>query len=299
MNHEIDMTSTDIELRSVRRDRQLMMGFLIFVCCILFLLADVATPTMFSEPIPGLIFLNIVVAQLTMICVWGTLVRGTLWIRLPWTLLLLVVSWEALSYGLQLERGFSATGALGLGLAWIYGFVVSFVPLKIAGFVFRWQIIRPDEMELVGRREQYALRDVMIGMSLLAVAMALGRAMFPEESITWSEVVNASVFGEHEGIVIMFIYAVASLIIKMPCIWIALAAPTEKILQYSIMWAFYCMVVSVLEVVLFISILGGGGPEGEIFIGFILGHETMGSIVLGVMLLLRFSGYRMECGLGR
>ncbi|MDA7904372.1 hypothetical protein N9B45_01585 [bacterium] len=52
-----------------------------------------------------MIALGIMTAQLTFICVWGTLVRGTFWIRLPWTLLLLVLSWWAFTWGITIENG--------------------------------------------------------------------------------------------------------------------------------------------------------------------------------------------------
>ena len=71
-----------------------------------FLILDVILPLFFEdENFFWVVLLNVVVAQLTLLCIWGTLVEGTFLIRIPWTILLLVISWAALAYGVYLQQG--------------------------------------------------------------------------------------------------------------------------------------------------------------------------------------------------
>ena len=52
----------------------------------------------------------------------GTLVRGTFWIRLPWTLLLLIISWCGFAWGIAIDKGHPDVGAmLGVGLVGCLG----------------------------------------------------------------------------------------------------------------------------------------------------------------------------------
>ncbi|MEM6692826.1 MAG: hypothetical protein AAF664_25585, partial [Planctomycetota bacterium] len=52
-------------------------AFLVLIgfCCIGFWVADVITPSCLDYPIPFFAMLGVVTAQLTAICVWGTLAR--------------------------------------------------------------------------------------------------------------------------------------------------------------------------------------------------------------------------------
>ena len=73
------------------------------VVCAIFIAMDVLMSACFHDAWSGVFMMNIVIGQLTLICIWGTLVEGTFWVRLPWTILLLVISWGALCYGVKLD----------------------------------------------------------------------------------------------------------------------------------------------------------------------------------------------------
>lgn len=270
---------------------------LISVCCLGFFVVDVATPSCFDDPIPGMLVLGVVTAQLTVICVWGTLVRGTFWIRLPWTLLLLVISWCGFAIGIEIKmKGADAEMMLSVAVTWLFGFVVSFVPLKIAAICFRWQIIQESAIERAeGLGSNYAIRDMMIGTLLLALSLGIGRAMFPDENFSLSRAVRASVLGELEGLIAITIYGIASLLVKLPCIWIALGEKTERIKSRIGVWVVYCFLLAIGEFGLLIGVLGDPGSEAvEIFAGIVLSHQLMGAIMLAVCLSLRGLGYRLE-----
>ena len=59
------------------------------VVCAIFIAMDVLMSACFHDAWSGVFMMNIVIGQLTLICIWGTLVEGTFWVRLPWTILLL------------------------------------------------------------------------------------------------------------------------------------------------------------------------------------------------------------------
>ena len=246
--------------------------------------------------------LGVVTAQLTVICVWGTLVRGTFWIRLPWTLLLLVLSWCAFAWGITIENGRPDTDSmLGTAMLWMAGFVTSFVPLKIAALCFRWQIVQDSaDNQSAGRNSSYAIRDMMIGTLLLALTMGIGRAMLADEDISFTRALDASALNEPEPFLAITIYGIVSLFVKLPCIWISLGEKAEKIKSRIGVWVIYCFGLAIVEIGLLIAILGDpGGDSEELFAGIVISHQVMGAIMLGVCLALRGLGYRLERSLCR
>ena len=268
---------------------------LVAACAIGFLIVDVSIVRLLelhSELLACVLF-NLLVAQLTLISVWGTLVHGTFWIRMPWTLLLITVSWYALVLGYTYVHGeMSAAEVLSLGLVWFYGFVVSFVPLKIAAWSLRWKITRRQSSD---DSSQFAIRDIMLGMFILSVTLAIGRLFVPDWQGEWAQVVESGMLGRRNSLVLLGTFGVVSLILKMPCIWIALAMRSDKIVRYSLIWAAYCAAVCVVEITSLCVMLG---PPGEgaviIFIDLLVGHLLMGITVLGVLLILRKLGYRLS-----
>ncbi len=277
--------------------RNFQLGLLIAVCCVVFFITDVAIPSCFDDAFPVLVAMGILTAQLTVICVWGTLVRGTFWIRLPWTLLLLVISWCGIAWGITIEKGQANTDAmLGAGIVWTFGFVTSFVPLKIAAMGFRWQIVQGSDNDSNAiPNSRYAIRDVMTGTLLLALSMAIGRAMLPTDDISFARALSASELDDPELLVVITIYGIVSLLVKLPCIWIALGEPAKRIKLGIGIWFAYCVILATLEFALLNAIVGGVGSEfGELLIGMLVSHQIMGAIMLAVCLSLRGMGYRLE-----
>ena len=269
------------------------LGFLILLCCIGFLIADVLTAHLFDDPFPAMIILNVITAQLTLVCVWGTLVQGTFWVRLPWTLLLLVVSWCALAVGAAWEfSGTHVEQVLGIGFLWSFGFVASFVPLKIAAVAFGWRIVQTSTQgeQLV----QYSIRDMMIGTLLLAVTMAIGRAVLPDEPIDLQLALRSSGLGDGEPLFAICVFGVISLLVKLPCIWIALAQDNEKLPASIAIWSGYCVILTILELAVLSIFLGVPSGESGLVLGMLIGHQLMGGIVLAVCLALRGLGYRLQ-----
>ncbi len=272
---------------------RIQLAIILFFVSLLFLAVDVVLPSMFRDE-SGLLALNLVVAQLTLICIWGTLVEGTFWVRTPWTLLLLVISWGAIAWGILIERGGNVSPAtvLGLGLVWFYGFIVSFIPLKIAAWCFGWRIThqRGSNNDSANR---YAIRDLMIGTGMLAVTLAIGKAMVQGDMPTWKNVLRQSGLDDPEMFFVIGIFSVVSLVVKLPCIWIALASK-ERILGASIAWVMISGVMGLVEFVMLCAVIGSPGDGMEIVFYLSLGHMCMASSMLLVLWLLRCYGYGMH-----
>lgn len=259
---------------------------------------DLLTPQCFDDLWPALFLMIQLVSQLTLICVWGTLVEGTFWFRLPWTILLLVVSWAALCAGVYLADGrISSADIMGLGLVWFYGFAISYVPLKIAAWAFGWRIRMLNEDPASNKPTGYAIRDIMLGTAILAVTLAIGRQLIPGEFPKWSDVLRRSGLDNSETVIALFIFSVISLVVKLPCIWVALAAPNGKVLQQSVVWVGCAGALGLIELGLLIVVLGEPKLDtdtAEFATSLVFGHAFMAATMIGVLYGLRYFGYRMS-----
>lgn len=255
---------------------------------------DLLTPYFFGEAWSGPFLTILLVGQLTLICVWGTLVEGTFWFRLPWTILLLVVSWAALCTGVYLDSGLvDPEVIMALGLVWFYGFGISYIPLKIAAWSFGWriQLLRKDPLQRGTGR--FAIRDIMLGTAILAVTLAIGRRFLPEELPPWSEVLARSGLRSPDFLIGFLVFSIISLVVKLPCIWIALAVADNKILRQSLIWVYCSGALGFVETLILTSIFPTGNNYFEILFSFVFGHALMATSMLGVLWGLRSFGYRL------
>ena len=268
--------------------------------CAVFLLLDLMTPSVYESRSAFFLVLvtNLVVGQLTLICVWGTLVEGTFWIRLPWTILMLVISWAVLARGVYIAYGTIDTAeVLGLGLVWFYAFIISYIPLKLAAWGFGWRILKEYQEDSSQAKTNYQIRDMMIGTAILAVTLSIGRILLPGDFPSWERVVSKSGLNDYRPLTALFIFSVVSLIVKLPCIWIALAVPLSSIKRYSIRWICIAALLGLVELGLLVLFLGPpGGETSEYAIGLTLGHAVMAVTMIGVLYVLRIFGYRMTRG---
>lgn len=288
-------------------ERRTRMGLLIGLCCLAFLIIDVAIPSCLENELSAMLAVGVVTAQLTVICVWGTLVRGTFWIRLPWTLLLLTVTWCALALGIAIEMSRSYTYTytdemLAAAIFLVLGGVTSFVPLKIAAMCFRWQIVQISEGDQKsGGRTTWAIRDIMIGMVPLALSLGICRMMLPDEGVSFMRALTASGLNNVVPFMVIMIFGIVSLLVKLPCIWIALGEKVEKIKLRIGLWVVYCLVLTMGEFGLLLLVFGNapGNKVGELIAGLILSHQLMGAIILAVCFALRGLGYQLERTVGK
>ncbi len=267
------------------------------LCGLGFFIADILTPICFRTPFLALLCIGVITAQLTVICVWGTLVHGTLLVRLPWTFLLLVLSWCGFVLGIHLYPGtYGPDATIEAAITWIFGFVVSFIPLKIAALCFGWQIVQSRTADPSNRRDsRYSIADMMIGTLLIALSLGIVRAILPVTGINLFEAMRSSLFNQAEGLTVITIFSVVSLLVKLPCIWISLGEQRSKVLSRIGIWIVYCLGLAIAEIVLLNLLLGApGGDVSELYAGIILSHQLMGAVMLLVCLALRGLGYRIE-----
>ena len=183
----------------------------------------------------------------------------------------------------------------------MFGFVTSFVPLKIAAICFRWQIVRGARADQDSRADpKYAIRDIMIGTLLLALSMGIGRVMLLGQDVSIALAIEASDLDRPDIWIPIMVFGVVSLLVKLPCIWIALGARREEIIVRVFLWAVYCLVLAIGECVLLDMILSrSGAVQGEVIAGMIISHQLMGATILGVCLSLRGLGYQLQRTRGR
>ena len=286
------MTETVKHIPKTRLESRVLFFAFVLLTITGFLGLDVLTPFCLGS-IWGTFLIIVVVAQLTLICVWGTLVEGTFLIRLPMTILLLVISWIAFCLGTYVARGnLSSAEVLGIGLVWNIGFAFSYVPLQIAAWQFGWRIRLDRKNQSEHQTGSYAIRDIMLSTAIVAVILVIGRQLIPNEWPLWSEVLRVS--GLNYGLFVLFIFSMISLIVKLPCIWIALATPRSEVFSLSLIWIFCSAGLGVFEMFL-LGINKYGGPGTfEIFACLTLGHAAMATVMILVLFGLRCFGYRIS-----
>lgn len=289
---------TEIETREAHiSTAESRIKFFVFVLLtfVAYLGLDILTPCLFDDPWPAIFLMILVVGQLTLICVWGTLVEGTFWFRLPWTLMLLVISWAALCVGVFINNGrISSAEIMGMGLVWFYGFAISYIPLKIAAWSFGWRIRLAENDNASKDSLQYGVRDIMIGTTILAVTLAIGRNLIPGEMPKWQDIILESGLNNPSMLTAFLIFSIVSLVVKLPCIWIALASDKSKILQQSIFWVICSGFLGLVELGILAAFIGNLGPMvGETLLALVAGHSAMAVTMIAVLFGLRCFGYHM------
>jgi len=137
-------------------------------------------------------------------------------------------------------------------------------------------------------------RDMMIGTAILGVVMAIGRLLIPGELPSWIEVLRASGLERPQTVTVLSIFSVVSLVVKLPCVWIALAMTKEKVIAHGTVWIFTSGLIGLLEFGILCTVVGPPGGDGAaILFGMIVGHTLMAAVMIGVLYFLRLYGYGM------
>lgn len=231
-----------------------------------------------------MIVLGICVAQVDLIAVWATLGGGRWIVRLPWAVLLATLMWFGMVWGNRVAHPstFQAEDALQLGVVLLGGIFVAQVPLWIARAAFRWRLQTPRIHSAVGIRDtQFQIFHVMLGTTLVAVALALGRAALPPGEIRMPRL-------DRELPALLAATAICNVLITAPCIRIAFAR-WSLVLVSALVWILYVLVVSVIEIATLIAVLGPA--HKEVWWGISLFNLVQWFTVFGTLLLLRLIGF--------
>ncbi len=167
------------------------------VLAVFFLSADLLMPmTRYGDlefPV-FVVLVGVCIAQVTLIGVWAAWGPGSLLVRLPRSLLLVVWMWYALLLGnhigfavvndplladVHMER-LDQREALTMGMMLGIAIGALQIPLWIARWLFGWKLAwAGDSSE--SYRHQFQLWHVLIGTVILAVLLAVGRQLVPRE----------------------------------------------------------------------------------------------------------------------
>ncbi|MDP6443379.1 MAG: hypothetical protein QGG36_22995 [Pirellulaceae bacterium] len=224
--------------------------------------------------------LGFAIAQLNLIAIWSALAPGRLLVRLPWSMILLMLMWYALIVGNRaVSRSFSRTEAVQLGLVLVYGWLAAMAPFWIARLVFKWRLQRGGDEEA---REQFSIRQLLLGMLILSFVLALGRAVLPAGN-------ELFVSMESEIYLILPILTFANMIIVAPSLWVAFW-DFERLIVAVAVWLIHCGVVTAIELGVFAATLGPGMDLEAILVFIALNYAQFFSVFC-TMLALRAIGY--------
>ena len=286
----------------LHRRRRVFSLLLLFVA-FGFLVFDVFAPWLWDDSsVPaGTLTLAVVTAQLTMISVWGGLVHGSFVVRFPWSLLLLVISFYAFALGVRLSTwqvSQIVRQQFFIGFFWSMGFVVSFVPLKVMAVISGWRVGVVDVPSSSGKSDsQYGTRQMMLGVTFLAVTMGLIRLAFVYQDINVWSLVSSVVYDLGGAVLALWAFCVVSLLINIPCIWISLAQQRRYMWLSLTGWVVYCLFMTALELVCLAWIASGlPGWRGSDVAWLFISHQLMGGLILVCCLVLRGMGYTLQRG---
>ena len=225
------------------------------------------------------------IAQLNLLAVWAALAPGRLMVRLPWSLFLATLIWYAVVLGFRCAgRGLSGQDALMSGLSLLFGVLVTQVPLWIANRWSRWHlaVVVEGPSAAVSER-QYGIRHLLAGMTLLGLALGLGRVILPSADSFRVPLARL--------LAVLSAMAVCNLIVTVPCIWCAFAG-WSRMLPLAIGWTVYAAVASLAEVGVLILFLGAPG-DTKLFVAFGVINIAQCVAVWLTCVVLRWTGFQL------
>ena len=306
----IPATGEQLQEQTNRSRRRLIMTW-IGICLFLFFAFDVVAPILVRprtrvnlkslQQWPSnlaIVSANIVTAQLTLICVWGVLIRGTFLRRLPWTALLLLTICSAFSGGIGLicfVGGFNLKWSYSremfsyflVGFAGLVAF--NFVCLKLSAAFFRWQIsdhsIASTKMQVNRSLSIRRITGVSLGILALSVVVIVLSVLMPE-GWTGDSALEISL----RYFAICYPFCVIAPLVTLPSIWITLGVNKIGILCKGLVLLGYCSIMATLE-----FYLAGLDPRAnfETATWAVSGNLFLCVIVFSMCLLLRGLGYRL------
>ena len=228
------------------------------------------------------------IGQVNLIATWAVLAPGSLVVRLPWTLLLGMLTWFALVLGGRIARGMVPQDQVLLGTVLLSGCVFLQIPLWIAKKAFGWRMVREGEArDTVREDRQFNLRQMLLGTLLLALALAPVRFLVPPG------IALAIEEGLREVSVILGVALLCNLVVTVPCIWGGLILSAEGIVPAALGWLGYCLLLTLVEIVLLSPFLVFTSDLFEVCGGFYLLNVTQCLAVFGTLRLFRHLGFRL------
>ena len=234
------------------------------------------------------------IGQLNLISVWAAVSTGSVILRLPWALLLVVLMWGSLVFGQYFAGGWnpSAVGddTLFLGFLLGYGCLVTQIPLWIASRAFRWRLVATDDNnDLSG---QFNLQQMFVGTVLLAGTLSICRWILSD--VKWSQFWLAGLMPWQLWTFLVPL-AFCNLVFVVPSIWAAflVKATPARLLGATALLS----LVGPIELLVICAFLGESPPRTEFpqwMLLFSMLHLGQMFIVYGTLVLLkRVAGFQL------
>jgi hypothetical protein len=269
-------------MQSIRQP--IMMAAVIMACFVLdCYMAVVFGPAM---EFPSMLVVGICIGQVDLLAIWSTLAAGPVVVRLPWSLMLGVLMWYALCLGAGLI-GATSEESLIVGVLLLGGIVALQLPLWVVARAFKWQLCGGTAQAAAAnpRTAQCQIKHLLCGMFFCAVALALGRTLWPQNM--------GGLSTEFWGVlaVLLPVLAVGSLITIVPAVWTAFAH-WRWLPVLAIAWPLYCGVITLTEVG--VLTLFFGTPPKSVYSDYYVANLLQWATVSGVLLILRAVGLELR-----
>ncbi len=231
------------------------------------------------------------IAQLNLIGVWAALAPGRIFVRLPWSLVLLTLYWFALIFGNRISGSLndSRSAAEVIGPLILIGYVALQIPLWITSRVGRWRLM-PPRATAEDEGGQFTIKEMIIATTVLAVVIGLARVIVPS-SLDF----NNNMLRDRVMFAMVSALLICNLLLVIPCVW-ATCLPRKSIAPMASGWLLATCIASAIEISVLFGI--GGAPSDTretLFIVtiFVFINIAQGVTVFVIMSILKQLGYRL------
>lgn len=234
--------------------------------------------------------LGIAIGQVNLIAIWGTVASGPVVGRIPWAILLGGVMWLAITLGnfwtgVWSRQVNARPEALTLGLLIFLGIAVTGAPLWIARRWVGTRLVPPGKF-LSPATDQFNLWQLLLGMTLVCVFLAVAKAILPP---------GPNRVGLHRELwVLLPVAAVVNLIVVVPTVWMAFVRGRWLLRVLVLALPVYAIAISVAEVMILIAFLGR--PPNNVYLTFSLFNLMQCATVGGTLGFLRLLGFMLQHG---
>jgi hypothetical protein len=231
------------------------------------------------------------IAELTLVAAWAVFAPGNLVARLPWALLFGLAMWYLLVFGERNTaidwRRPNPNEEFMLGEILLAGVIVLQVPLWVAKRAFRYRMVVPGEaaMPMALERFQFQLKDLLIGTTILAIALAPIRLLLPRGSV-------GSMLLDRELLVLAPMAMAVDLLATLPCLWGGFVAES-RVLRLLLIWIVHGLILAGIETGV-VRLTLPTDSIAKVYQIFVSLNLSQAAVVFTVMRIYYVLGYRLQ-----
>lgn len=241
----------------------------------------------FASSVTAGLLVGLLIGQLNLSSVWAAVSAGPFVTRLPWSLLLAVLTWVSFSLGVADDS--QAVSNVGMFLA--IGCIVTQMPLWFASRLLGWEMVQRSGKASMGpaedasRDKQFQIKQVLIGTFALAVTLGVARYLQPLFEL------NTNL--PPESYAFLSAAIVCNLLLAVPCVWFAMLTQLDWAKAFIAIAV--AVLVSLLEFGGICLAIGGPGRDhfnwAMVFISTNLGQ--MIAVYVPLLLLKKYAGFEL------